>query len=342
MAHKILTNSPYYVNLTATGLQSATIEIYLYTGTQTTDRQATPKYTLTSTSVNSNVTFEIAELIKDYVPMDYSGTTYTSNTCWVDYRTSTVINGVTSSYSSYSQFYACLGYSYFSQLANFESEVANLQSSNYLQRLSGQTTYVPYDKAKTTKFRVFTGAVSNETLITPSVLSGSQIGYITVSSDITKIEFDNDNSGTETLYIENVSECKHTPYKLTFINKEGAMEDLWMFKKSELSMDVKRKEYQNNQMNVNGSYTRSNHQFKTIGIESREKLNMNSGFVPEEMNENFRQLLQSEFVWLTKLGLALPVTLKKTDMKFQTRLDDKLINYDIEVSFAYNHINTVR
>ena len=29
-------------------------------------------------------------------------------------------------------------------------------------------------------------------------------------------------------------------------------------------------------------------------------------------------------------------------MKFQTRLDDKLINYDVEASFAFNHINTVR
>ncbi len=342
MAHKILTNSPYYVNLTATGLESATIEIYLYTGTQTTNRQATPKYTLTSTAVNSNVTFEIAELIKDYVPMNYEGGTYTSNTCWVDYRTKTVINGTESAFSSYTQDYACLGYSYFTELANYESEAAHLQSSNYLQRLSGTTTYIPYDKNVVTKFRVYTGDVFNETNVSSSVLSGQIIGHVTVTTDITKIEFDNNNNGTETLYVENISECKHTPYKLTFINKEGALEDLWMFKKSELSMDVKRKEYQNNQMNANGTFVRSNHQFKTMGIESRQKLNMNSGFVPEVMNENFRQLLQSEFVWITWLGLVVPVTLKKTDIKFQTRLDDKLINYDIEASFAFNHINTVR
>jgi len=342
MAHKILTNSPHYVNLTGTGLQSATIEIYLYTGTQTTDRQATPKYTLTSTSVNSNVTFEIAELIKDYIPMDYTGGSYTSNTCWVDYRTKTTVAGVTGSFSSYVQDYACLGYSYFTELANFESEAAHLQSSNYLQRLSGTTTYVPYDKNIVTKFRVYTGSGFNETAVTSSVLSGHIIRYVTVTTDITKIEFENSSSEITTLYVDNVSECKHTPYKLTFINKEGALEDLWMFKKSELSIDIKRKEFQNNQMNANGTYTRSNHQFKTIGIESREKMNMNSGFVPEEMNENFKQLLQSELVWLTKLGLTLPVVLKKTDMRFQTRLDDKLINYDVEVSFAYNHINTVR
>ena len=39
---------------------------------------------------------------------------------------------------------------------------------------------------------------------------------------------------------------------------------------------------------------------------------------------------------------TLPVKVTSNDFSFRTRLNDKLINYTIQLEFAYDKINTVR
>ena len=48
---KINARSPYYITLTATNLTQVDMELYVYTGTQTTDR--TNLFTLTSFAINN-------------------------------------------------------------------------------------------------------------------------------------------------------------------------------------------------------------------------------------------------------------------------------------------------
>ena len=84
---KINVRSPYYIsNGVISGLNRTNIEIFIYTGTQTTSRPTAPTYNLSGIAINNQVTFEISELVKDYVSQTFSGA-YLTEILWVDYRT---------------------------------------------------------------------------------------------------------------------------------------------------------------------------------------------------------------------------------------------------------------
>ena len=83
--------------------------------------------------------------------------------------------------------------------------------------------------------------------------------------------------------VTNMCEPKYTPYKLTFVNRYGILEDLWFFKNSKLSIEAKEEGYRANILN-SGSYSISNHQYKTLYKEAKESLTINSGFYPESHN----------------------------------------------------------
>ena len=51
----------------------------------------------------------------------------------------------------------------------------------------------------------------------------------------------NDGSTVEVYKVENIEECKYNPYKVTFVNKFGALQDLWFFKRSNLSLSTNKR-----------------------------------------------------------------------------------------------------
>ena len=125
---KINVRSPHYITTgVVTGLNSTSIEIYVYKGTQTTSRPTTPTYNLEGFAVNNEVTFEISELVKDYVVQIYTENDYYTEILWVDYRTTQTINGVLQTQSAFIQLTAFNGYGYFEDGAN------PTNSSNLLQ-----------------------------------------------------------------------------------------------------------------------------------------------------------------------------------------------------------------
>lgn len=339
---KILTKSPYFIQSSIANLDSCILKLYIYDGLQTSGRPIDATYELKATAVNNSVTFEVGELIGDYLDSDFDGT-YETDVRWVDYTITQTISGVQGTVSSFTQHYAVRGYSYFDEGANYDSVSGLLTASNYKQKLSTETINIPFNTNKVSDYDVcnLSGGTTNVT-VGNSNSSSNQIDYVSVPADCSHVDFNLDSGGTDTLYIENVSECKHTPYRLTFLNKEGVLEDVWMFKRSQLSTEVKSKEYMNNQINGSSFYSTNNHQFRKINISSKEKLSVNSGFVREEENETFKQLISSEKVWIKFDSQILPVNIKSESMEFKTRLNDKLINYSLDIEFAFNKINTVR
>ena len=61
------------------------------------------------------------------------------------------------------------------------------------------------------------------------------------------------------------------------------------------------------------------------------------------MNESFRQLMLSEDVELYDFDTkeTYSVNIITSDLTFKTHLNDKVINYEIEVEFAHEVINNV-
>ena len=80
---------------------------------------------------------------------------------------------------------------------------------------------------------------------------------------------------------------------------------------------------------------------RKFNVNGNTKIKVSSGFVDEGNNEAFKQLLLSERVWFYINSEFIPVNVASTSLEYKTKLNDKLINYEIDFDYAYNEINNV-
>ena len=331
--------SPHFINVTATNLTSAKLELYIYTGTQTTSRP-TVTYTIDNVATNSIVDFEIAELVKDYIGNEFNGT-YACYNVWVDYQITKSILEVAQTPDAFVLLDGFDAYGYFNEGANPQIVQDVYLSNSTLYVNNSGVVKIPVNQDNVTSV-VFnkSGVLVSTTTITATALNTAMIRYAS-GTDVDQAIVKNGATVLKTLTIENIEECKHTPYKLTFVNKFGALQDLWFFKRSNLSMSAEQKEYSKNIVS-NGTYSINKHQKSILNKNGKEKLTLNSGFVDELMNEVFKQLILSEKVWITYGSDVLPINITSNSIDFKTRLNDKLISYTVEVEFSFNVINNIR
>jgi len=158
---------------------------------------------------------------------------------------------------------------------------------------------------------------------------------------ISKIKITDDNDIKEVI-INEQCEAKYTPYKVTFINKFGVLQDMYFFKKAVEVMTTKRETYKGTTIN-NGSYSISDHTKRDFNIQANETIKLSSGYLNEEYNEVFKQMMLSEKVWLTdEDNNVLPINIKTSSINYKTSLNDKLVEYTIDFDRSYNVINNVR
>ena len=368
---KINARSPYYVNISATNLTQVDMELWIYTGEQTTDRSN--MFFLTSFAIQQNVTFEISEIIRDYLLHTFDGD-YSTENVWVDYRTRNYIQGSQGSFTSYTQKVAFDGFGYFEDEANPQNDSGLLQSNNIVVKLDDAPATIPVDTSTANQVTYeLNGELVYTKAISSSLESDEQIEYVTNGingadefenrviqdggtfedssclqdfvDDFTLFDFDtiyiDTDDGVIKLTVDNIQECKYQPYKITFVNKFGALQDIWFFKRSSETLTTKEESFKRNII-VNGAYNISRHQQKILTKNGSEKLTLNTGFYPEEYNEVFKQLQLSEDCWIEIENKTLPIKLSKGSFSYKTVLNDKLINYTIEVEYAFDTINNIR
>jgi len=378
---KINVRSPYFVNYKNNNLTSATLEIRIYEGGAETSWQGNPQYTLTTTAINESISFEIAELIKDYIPAAFNGTYPNSSstaddntTVYVDYRITEFITGVPTLLNPVFGIRAFYGYGFFEDGANPQLLQGYLQSNTTILKSDDDALRIPIDNENTTSV-AFLNKGEQIYVFTPT--SGlkiqDQIQYVsTASADVDNYRERVIASGgtfednpciqeflrNETIYpvdeviinavegvtvlnIENIEECKYTPYKLTFINKFGAYQDIWFFKNSQLSIRTNEDKYKSNILN-NGSYNTYNPQIKLLNKNGNQRLKLNSGFYPESNNKVFEQLFLSEKVWIEYEQKTLGITIESKSFNYKTSVTDGVINYTIDIQFAFDTINNIR
>ena len=68
---------------------------------------------------------------------------------------------------------------------------------------------------------------------------------------------------------------------------------------------------------------------------------LNSGFVAEEMNDIFTELLLSERIWSYDGTDFTPLNIKSKNLEYKTRQKERLINYAINFENSYNLINNI-
>ncbi|MBC8304229.1 MAG: hypothetical protein H8E55_51785 [Pelagibacterales bacterium] len=344
---KINVRSPYFVNLSTTNLTSAKLEVLIYTGAANTTWVGSPQYTLEATAIDDKVSFEIAELIKDYIPALLGGTsTEFYTTVYVDYQVTESISSVAQTPTQTYGLRAFYGYGYFQDEANPQLDVMALQSNTTIIKNADGTVTIPIDNENIT---TFTYLLNSVVVYTYSYVGGlkieDQIVYLTnttlgVPYDVDEAQV-TDGVDITTITIKEKEECKYTPYMLTFINKFGAYQEIWFFKNSQLMMGTTKTSYKSNIL-TNGSYKLYDPQVKLLSKNGNQELTLTSDYYPEAYNEIFRQLFLSEKVWIEYEGNSLGVNIENRSIKYQTTLTEKLISYTIDVSFAFDTINNIR
>jgi hypothetical protein len=175
----------------------------------------------------------------------------------------------------------------------------------------------------------------------PSTTSSSDlVKYIWVQCDETttdnyiEVVF---NGQTTTLLIQD--EPKYSPIDIFFQNKEGAEQVLTFFKEQKSELSITSSEFESDR----GQPSTGNHQFVRYNVQGRKGLTLNSGFVDEEMNEIFTQLLLSERIWqrISSFSRFIPLNIKSKQISYKTQLNERLINYEIKFEYSYNEINNI-
>ena len=391
MATKINIRSPYYVKVSNSSLASATMELFIYTGILTTNKPSTPQYTITKNEISTNnyVVYEIAELVRDYLDIEFNGE-YDSQTVWVeaDIELFSGINGGGSSLGTTSTDYIALdGFGYFEEGINAELSRTYLQSNKEIFRPSDFNTRVPVFTEDTDSVSfLYQGEVKRVQAVTSSTNTNAQIDYITVSGsdntdaykervladggvfednsllqaflnavDIGLVDelYINSDSGTEVIKIRTEPCSKYEPYKVTFVNKFGALQDMFFSLKSTQSLSTTGETYKANAVDFGtltyDTYKPQVSQYNKIG---KESITLNTDYISEQYNEVIKQLMMSEQVWLTRLDdpapnsnnleTVLAVIPKTQSLTYKTSLNDRLVQYTVDFDYAFDKINTVR
>ncbi len=147
-----------------------------------------------------------------------------------------------------------------------------------------------------------------------------------------------------TITLEEVCEPKYDFLDVVFYNKFGALQIMPFHKKSMISMDSNSESYKRNLMDfVNDpTYNKEKHSVRQFQVTGKEKIQMNTGFIDESFNEVIKQLMLSEQVWVYDGTEVKPIILDTKSLQFKTSLNDKLINYTFDFSYAFNKVNDIR
>jgi len=326
-------------------LKSATVKIFIYDGTENSYTDADLRYTLQKDIITgqTKIVFEIAELVRDYIDVSFNDD-YLSATKWV--RVSTTLTDDTDQVFTYGSpvtntYIATDGYGYF-------EEAINPQNSEHCL-ITSDDIYLPEDVAG--KIPVFASGVgkvridSSDTQITDNGNSNQKIQYVTIPANSSEIKiYDTDDTTLlKTITVNNICEPKFTSYKVTFVNKHGAYQDLYFFKKTVESFSVTDETYKSNIIDSDTiAYNTNSAQQTRYNVNAVSSIKLNTGFVKESMNTTIEELFLTENAWIRYEGKTLPITPKSKNLELKTSLNDKLINYTIDFEFAFNKLNNVR
>lgn len=324
-------------------LKSVVVDLYVWDGT-VSDQPVSPAYTINKSVISgqTNITLEIAELVRDFITITFNDD-YNSIARYVR----TVVSSFDDSDEPFdtnpivTDYVALDGYGYFEEGTNPELDRHAL--------ISATNIYLPEGTAG--KLPIFAEGVGKviidgvTTQITDNGNTNQKIQYVTIPADKSSIQvYDTDDTTLKkTITISNICEPKYTSFKVTFVNKFGAFQDLYFFKKTSEVTNVTDELFKKNIItNTSSNYNTYDNQRGRMNVNAQTSLSMNTGFIKENMNQTIEELFYSENVYIRYENKTLAVIPKSKSLQYKTSLNDKLINYTVDFDFAFDRINNVR
>ena len=324
----ILVRSPRFETFTMSA-SSNSIKLELYIG-------GVLRYTIIKNSAPSSVvTFEIAELIRDYITQTFDGnyTTSTASTASSNVKQYIGQDGTGNQSSP-----TAIDHIAFNGYGTF------MQGSN--PTITSPLWMVSKDVIKNGYYVYYPLNTSGKI---PIVTNAGSISYKTFATDATSATL----TGADTINIVRVDCTRYGDgNKITFVNKFGGLQDLWFFLKSVKSTTSTKETYSANTISTStGSATYSvNAPTKNVfNKTANQKIRLSSGYYPEGANPFFEELLLSDQVWLTQpdpydpsTEQVVPVIISTSSFTYKTSLNDRLIEYTMDFDMAFDYINNVR
>ena len=374
---RIKVRSPYYFQVTDEDatytLATATLEIKAITGSSSGLVSAPVLYTLTKSAIGDNVTFEVSELIRDYITTEFDGT-YDNEPLWVNVSATgkdasnnavqIALNGGLASASPSLLSLAFDGYTLFEEGINYTTDTPVFITDRVDTPTSEVTIYRPSDEVIRIPVNVNNtdgdGAgwffklirpdnTDTQTSVSNSSDTGNQIYYLNVGTEFNKVELWQQGSGMSldslryTIHIEEMDCNKYDAIKVTFYNRWGALQDLFFTAKHTQSLRTKGEDYKSNLIDFSTlSYSTTRHQSQTFHKQGKERITLNTGNVNEDYNEWIKELMLSEKVWMTKDSTVYPIKVISSNFRERTSINDKIFNYTIEAEYAFDKVQNIR
>ena len=379
MSTIIRTRSPFFIRTpqeTDAELNYFQINITVFGGLSSSTEQCDDLYAAYSLQKKplgseDSVSFDISEIVNDHIVQVFTGVYSASaykQSIWVTVATSprkadgSLVDGASITSNTY---LAQEGYNHFKDGANYTVEPIAMISGSYLQYHQGSTITIPVNVERVVSVQWRSGTSTRETdSFTDNGNQNQKIGYAQFSGStvLDNILVTYDDSFESTITIVPIEECKFPVHKITFVNRWGAMQDLFFFKKSTESLDTRSENFNASIFEARNvvlsppssgtecreeitynTYSTTAHANKTFNSNATESISLNTGFVNELMNPYFEELMVSEYIWLTDSNNTIyPVSLKDSSFTYKTGLNDRLINYTMNFEKSFSLVNNIR
>lgn len=358
---RIFTRSPHIVSVNDVSQTGSKVELYIYDGASTPP--SLPTYTLSklipATAVTENL-YNISPYLKEYLKHKFNGMNYNTVNDFTEYDEYTYVDVIT--YNLISGIYVvdqtftarCYdGYGYYEELTNVDRgdillgdgtkhyywyDSANTPASNGSHRAGIVTAYLDRDW---TVYRqnLLTGASQSNTYTVAGVYDLFRVfstwygagNLMQIYDDMSVLQW-------EATFIPKI-ECKYTPMAIDFLNRFGGWQREFFFKASQELLDVTNTTY-NLMMSDVYPMTLSEGQRGVFNANGIRKYIMNTGWVDESYGEVMQELLLSERVIWMNDNKRVPVKVNTKSINKQKNINNKTINYQIEIELAFDVIQT--
>lgn len=291
-----------------------TLSLYI-NGSSTPLYVATKQGTLNTVTGNIEIeqaNFEVGELFSDYLDVEFNGT-YTSQSLECE---ATIVfhlpNGFAEQTTTFN-FYGVDGFTYFQQ-------GADVIETGTAPAITTRTLYVPDNTAGYVPTFSATGFTYNSFSATATTKTVNGVVW----------------------QIKRLCNPKYEPFKVTFVNKYGALQDVYFDLVRRDTTEASYEKFKRNIVNSNGTYSINQHQTKTFNQTGKDSFTMNTDFVDESFNETLEELLLSKKIWITENGQVLPIICKTKTLEKKTSLINQLVQYEFGFEYAFDKINKVR
>jgi len=355
----ILVKSPHYINLPFLFTTTTNVVVQLYVwGGNLVDVPENATYTLTipRPSINfEEFNVDISKLVAESLDarplVSVTDTvnlldSLNSNVKYVKY-VATYTDPTETIAPIISTLVASDGYGYYLEGINPTKPANNILTSSSLRKVARNGIilfpFVNDSAIETIDVNTNTAAIDETVTITPTNSSNKFIQYLSIDvSESEQAEFitvQTKPNNVITTY-EIIDECRYNPIQLLFKNKFGVFDSLTLFKKSNETTNVTSDDFVNNYVS-GGTYDTTRHQYQKLNTVGKSTIKINSGYINEKENELYKQLLFSDLVYILKDAAFIPVNIANSSIEFKTRVNDNLINYSLDLEYAFNDINNI-